>query len=74
MEAVYAPFLPKHTHPFIYLSLHIKPQHLDVNVHPTKQKVCFLNEDKIVEFLCEEIEKLLSQHNTSRQFLTQVSY
>ena len=40
IEAVYAAYLPKNSHPFVFLSLTMAPQHLDVNVHPTKQEVC----------------------------------
>lgn len=36
VESVYAPLLPKHTHPFIYLSLTMPAAAIDVNVHPTK--------------------------------------
>jgi hypothetical protein len=39
IEAVYAPILPNNTHPFVYLSLEMPPEHLDVNVHPTKREV-----------------------------------
>lgn len=39
-EYVYSLYLPKHTHPFVYLSLEMPPQNLDVNVHPTKREVC----------------------------------
>ena len=34
IEAVYNEVLPKHTHPFLYLSILMPPQHVDVNVHP----------------------------------------
>ncbi|KAG7246128.1 hypothetical protein CRUP_014527, partial [Coryphaenoides rupestris] len=46
---VYAAYLPKNTHPFLYLSLEIAPHNIDVNVHPTKHEVHFLHEDCIVE-------------------------
>jgi DNA mismatch repair protein MLH1 len=36
---VYADILPRHAHPFVLLSLRMVPQHLDVNVHPTKKEV-----------------------------------
>jgi DNA mismatch repair protein MLH1 len=39
LEAVYNAYLPKQTHPFMYLSLMIKSQNVDVNVHPTKSEV-----------------------------------
>ena len=43
IESVYAHFLPKHTHPWVYLAVQIKPQLVDVNVHPTKSQVQFLS-------------------------------
>lgn len=39
IDNVFAKYLPKGTHPFIYLSLDVAPQNVDVNVHPTKQEV-----------------------------------
>jgi DNA mismatch repair protein MLH1 len=40
VENIYITLLPKGSHPFIYLSLEINPQNVDVNVHPTKREVC----------------------------------
>ncbi|KAK0627226.1 hypothetical protein B0T14DRAFT_512172 [Immersiella caudata] len=71
IEQTYAPFLPKGGHPFVYLSLEIDPQRVDVNVHPTKREVNFLNEDEIVQAVCERIRSKLAAVDTSRTFLTQ---
>lgn len=71
IEQTYANFLPKGGHPFTYLSLDIDPQRVDVNVHPTKREVNFLNEDEIIEEICGTIRLRLSQVDTSRTFLTQ---
>jgi len=43
LESVYSVYLPKNTHPFMYLSLEINPQNVDVNVHPTKKEVFFFS-------------------------------
>lgn len=71
VEQLYANFLPKGGHPFFYISLDIEPQRVDVNVHPTKREVNFLNEDEIIEALCSEIRSKLTQVDSSRTFLTQ---
>ena len=71
IQRTYATFLPKGGHPFIYLSLEIDPQRVDVNVHPTKREVNFLNEDEIVELICNCISTELSKVDTSRTFTTQ---
>lgn len=39
LDGIYNAYLPKQTHPFVYLSLTIKSQNVDVNVHPTKSEV-----------------------------------
>lgn len=71
IEQTYSTFLPKGSHPFVYLSLEIDPARVDVNVHPTKREVNFLNEDEIVDLVCEEIRAALGKVDTSRTFVTQ---
>lgn len=71
LEQLYSNFLPKGGHPFIYLSLEIEPQRVDVNVHPTKREVNFLNEDEIIEKICDEVRNRLSKVDNSRTFTTQ---
>ena len=39
IESIYSEYLPKHTGPFLYLSIDMPPQRIDVNVHPTKREV-----------------------------------
>lgn len=71
IEQTYSAFLPKGGHPFVYINLEIEPQRVDVNVHPTKREVNFLNEDEIIEYICSEIRSKLAQVDSSRTFLTQ---
>lgn len=71
IEQTYAAFLPKNGHPFAYLSLEIDPRRVDVNVHPTKREVNFLNEDEIIQAICEHIRSKLAAVDQSRTFMTQ---
>ncbi|CAN8103017.1 unnamed protein product [Discula destructiva] len=71
IEQTYAAFLPKNGHPFVYLSLEIDPRRVDVNVHPTKREVNFLNEDEIIQAICEHIRTKLAAVDMSRTFMTQ---
>uniref|UniRef100_A0A672ZU56 DNA mismatch repair protein MLH1 n=1 Tax=Sphaeramia orbicularis TaxID=375764 RepID=A0A672ZU56_9TELE len=71
IETVYAAYLPKNTHPFLYLSLEIAPQNVDVNVHPTKHEVHFLHEDSVIESVQKHIEDKLLGSNSSRTYFTQ---
>lgn len=54
-------------HPFIYLNLRIKGSHVDVNVHPSKRQVFFLDEAEIVKRTVESIDAAVLQ----RQYETQ---
>ncbi|XP_010125045.1 PREDICTED: DNA mismatch repair protein Mlh1 isoform X2 [Chlamydotis macqueenii] len=71
IETVYAAYLPKSTHPFLYLSLEIAPQNVDVNVHPTKHEVHFLHEDSILDRVQQHVESKLLGSNSSRMYFTQ---
>lgn len=71
ISSIYQFFLPKGNQPFMYLSLEIEPQNLDVNVHPTKREVRFLYEDEIIEIISAKVHQLLSSIDSSRKFKTQ---
>ena len=71
IDLVYAAYLPKGSHPFVYMSLQIAPSHVDVNVHPTKHEVHFLNQDEIIEKIQRALDAKLMGSNASRTFKTQ---
>lgn len=70
-EAVYSSVLPKNSYPFVYLSIHIDPQNIDVNVHPTKNEVHFLHEDAIIAGIQAKAQQTLYKCSTSRNYYTQ---
>lgn len=71
IEIVYAATLPKAAKPFIYMSINLPPEHIDVNVHPTKREVSLLNQEIIIEKIQSAIESKLRNSNESRTFQEQ---
>ena len=71
VEEVYAAYLPKGGHPFVYLSIALPPAALDVNVHPTKREVHFLDADQVVASVQATLREKLAGANASRTFLAQ---
>ena len=72
VESVFSDYLPKRTHPFVYLSIHMPGPHVDVNVHPTKREVHFLHEDAVTSGVQTAVETALEGANSSRNYYTQV--
>ncbi|RDX54602.1 DNA binding protein [Lentinus brumalis] len=68
LEAAYNGVLAKGASPFVYLSLQIDPRSVDVNVHPTKKEVHFLNEDAIIERIADVIQQALIGQSQSRVY------
>ncbi|KAI3464318.1 hypothetical protein Pfo_020981 [Paulownia fortunei] len=71
IEIVYAATLPKASKPFIYMSIKLPPEHIDVNIHPTKREVSLLNQEVIVEKIQSAIESKLRNSNESWTFKEQ---
>ena len=55
--------LPKGSHPFYLLNLHIDPTRIDVNVHPTKQEIKFDDERLVYNYLRVAVRHALGQHS-----------
>ncbi|KAF8526505.1 DNA mismatch repair protein [Hysterangium stoloniferum] len=69
IEAVYSGVLPRGTS---RRSLHLDPKAVDVNVHPTKREVHFLDEKIITQRICDAIQEALVVNSGSRTFQYQV--
>lgn len=71
LEITYLSILPKGCFPFIYISLEIAPDRVDPNVHPNKKEVHFLDQDEIVERICDKLNIFLAGSNSSRSYSVQ---
>ncbi|KAG1331194.1 putative DDT domain-containing protein [Cocos nucifera] len=71
IEVVYSATLPKASKPFIYMSIGLPSEHVDVNIHPTKREVSLLNQESLIETIQTAVESKLMNSNTSRTFQTQ---
>lgn len=69
IEQAYKPFMMQHRYPFTVLHIKIKPELIDVNVHPAKMEVRFQQENEIYELLAGTIENTLR----GKEFIPDVS-
>ena len=69
IEQAYKPFMMQHRYPFTVLHIKIKPELIDVNVHPAKMEVRFQQENEIYELLAGAIENTLR----GKEFIPDVS-
>ena len=60
----YGSFLPKGKHPQFVLFVHLDPQTVDINVHPTKREVRFSHPEFIHAGMLRAIKALFFTHNT----------
>lgn len=61
LDEAYQPYLMLHQYPYAILYLNIDAQLLDVNVHPTKMEVRFLNGEQIYQALVAAVREGLKR-------------
>ncbi|GAV79559.1 DNA_mis_repair domain-containing protein/HATPase_c_3 domain-containing protein [Cephalotus follicularis] len=71
IEIIYAATLPRASKPFIYISIVLPTEHVDVNVHPTKREVSLLNQEVIIEKIQSVVESRLRNSNQAMAFQEQ---
>lgn len=70
-DDLYRTVLTSQIQPFIYMSIELDPENVDVNVSPTKNEVTFLNEDMIVDVIKEAVEGVLLKTNETKKMFVQ---
>lgn len=58
--------LPKRSYPVAVLFIEVNPEELDVNIHPSKIVVKFLNEEKVKKSLEETLKEIWHGNGTGR--------
>ena len=59
IEEAYKPFMMQHKYPFTMLHFKIKPEFLDVNVHPTKMELRFQNGEQVFRMVRDTVAEAL---------------
>ena len=61
LESLYKEFLINtgNSKPLLYISIHVNPKEVDVNVHPSKKQVTLLHQDEIYKSIVASVRKVL---------------
>lgn len=65
LRMAYDGILHGHQHPAYLLFLEVDPENIDVNVHPTKHEIRFLNQREVHEFVRHFAKSTLAQFQTA---------
>lgn len=67
IERAYSELIPERTYPAYFVLLDVGPQRLDVNIHPTKTEVRFIDEQTIFAILRAATKKALGQFSLANE-------
>ncbi len=59
VEKAYVEMLPEHTYPSYFIGLQVDPSRIDVNIHPTKTEVKFMDESAMFSILRSAVKKAI---------------
>ena len=65
ITSAYEGLISKDHYPFYVLNLEIDPAHIDVNIHPTKTEVKFIDERTVYGVIHSAVKQALGAHNIS---------
>ena len=65
IENAYMEMIPKDSFPGYFLNIEVDPADIDINIHPTKTEVNFLDVKLIYAVLHAAVRKAIGQHNLS---------
>lgn len=68
IEKAYTDMIPEGSHPAFFVSLTVDPSRMDVNIHPTKTEVRFIDESAMFAILRAATKKALGQFSLATEF------
>ncbi|MBR1850396.1 MAG: DNA mismatch repair endonuclease MutL [Bacteroidales bacterium] len=68
IERAYTDMLPDRSYPSYFVGLTVDPSRIDVNIHPTKTEVKFIDESTIFSLLRAAARKALGQFSLATEF------
>ena len=63
IEEAYKPFMMVHKYPFTLLNINIDSSQIDVNVHPTKMEIRFMNSSEVYTYIYHAVKDALEGIN-----------
>ncbi|MBO4599719.1 MAG: DNA mismatch repair endonuclease MutL [Bacteroidales bacterium] len=67
VEKAYTDLIPDHYYPTYFLHLEVSPSRIDVNIHPTKTEVKFVDESAIFSIIRAATKKALGQFSLATE-------
>ena len=67
VERAYNDLLPERTYPSYFIGLQVDPSHIDVNIHPTKTEVKFVDEHALFAILRSSVKRALGQFSLATE-------
>ena len=61
VEKAYTDMIPERTYPSYFIGLQVDPARIDINIHPTKTEVKFIDEHALFAILRSAVKKALGQ-------------
>ncbi len=67
VEKAYTDLLPDHSYPSYFIGLQVDPSRIDVNIHPTKTEVKFVDEHALFAILRSTVKRALGQFSLATE-------
>lgn len=67
IEKAYTDLIPDHYYPSYFLHLEVDPSRIDINIHPTKTEVKFIDENSLFALLRAAVKKALGQFSLATE-------